>query len=270
MHSTATEPEIPQSSYLLPNNDPQTPARFAALSRLFDDVSIHHLINCGIATGWRCLEVGAGGGSVATWLADRVGAGGFVLATDIDPRFLELLRLPNLEVRRHDISVDALPQSAFDLAHARLVLHHVPQREAALQRMISALKPGGWILIEEHDSVSMPPDPISSGETLLKTQEAVWKVMDDGGVNRRYGRELLGRLRAYGLVDVGAESRGFMWRGATDDIVILRANFEQLRDAMISRNYVTPQEFDQDLARLDDPNFMVPSGILWSAWGHRK
>jgi SAM-dependent methyltransferase len=157
MHSAATQPEIQQTSYLLPNSDPETPARFAALCQLFDDNSIHHLINCGVTTGWHCLVVGAGGGSVATWLADRVGASGYVLATDIDPRFLKPLRLPNMEVRRHDVAVDVLPQDAFDLVHARLVLHHIPQREKALQSMISTLKPGGWILVEDHDSVSMPP-----------------------------------------------------------------------------------------------------------------
>jgi hypothetical protein len=50
----------------------------------------------------------------------------------------------------------------------------------------------------------------------------------------------------------------------------MRANFEQLREAMIEGNYVTQQQFDDDLARLDDPSFMMPSSILWSAWGRRS
>jgi SAM-dependent methyltransferase len=270
MHNAATQPEIPQGPYLLPNSDPETSSRFEALSDVFDDVSIHHLIKSGVTTGWHCLEVGAGGGSVAIWLADHIGPSGYVLATDIDPRFLESLRLPNVEVWRHDVAVDALPHGAFDLVHSRLVLHHLPLREKALQSMISALKPGGWILVEDHDSMSMPPDPsASAGEKLLKTQLAAWKVLDDGGVNRGYGRQLFGRLRAYGLIDCGAEARAFMWHPGSAGIAILRANFEQLREAMISRNYITEQEFEQDVVRLDDPNFMVPSGILWSAWGRR-
>jgi SAM-dependent methyltransferase len=102
---------------------------------------------------------GAGGGSIATWFADRVGASGAVLATDIEPRFLSALACPNMEVRRHDIGVDALPERAFDLVHARLVHMHVPDRDQALERMIGALKPGGWIVAEEFDSVSLPPAP---------------------------------------------------------------------------------------------------------------
>jgi SAM-dependent methyltransferase len=270
MHNAASQPETTQSSYLFPNRDPETPVRFAALSQMFDDISIQHLIACGVTTGWACLEVGAGGGSIANWLANRVGGSGYVLATDIDPCFLESVRLANVEVQRHDVVVDVLPQRAFDLVHSRLVLHHLPQREKALQNMISALKPGGWILIEDHDSASMPPDPTAgAGEMLLKTQLAAWKVLDDGGVSRGYGRQLFGRLRAYGLTECGASARAFVWEGGSAGIAILRANFQQLREAMISRNYITEQEFEQDVVRLDDPDFMVPSGILWSTWGRR-
>jgi 2-polyprenyl-3-methyl-5-hydroxy-6-metoxy-1,4-benzoquinol methylase len=33
--------------------------------------------------GWRRLEVGAGGGSIASWFAHRMGSEGHVLATDL-------------------------------------------------------------------------------------------------------------------------------------------------------------------------------------------
>jgi SAM-dependent methyltransferase len=131
-----TETRVTTGDYLFPNSDPETPARFAALSELFDEVSIHHLSKLGVRTGWHCLEVGAGSGSIAKWLADRVGPGGHVLATDIDPSFLRCMKSPNVEVRQHNIAVDALPEATFDLVHSRLVLHHVPQRDEALQRMI--------------------------------------------------------------------------------------------------------------------------------------
>jgi SAM-dependent methyltransferase len=72
--------------------------------------------------------------------------------TDIDERYLESLHVPNLEVRRHDIVTDPLPEAAFDLIHARLVLIHLPQREEVLSRLVAALKPGGWLVDEEFDS----------------------------------------------------------------------------------------------------------------------
>ena len=256
--------------YLLDNGGREAAARFAALSAMFDPGTIRHLEGCGVGRGWHCLEVGAGGGSIASWLTDRVGPAGRVLATDIDPRFLETLRLPNVEVRCHNIAADPLPEGDFDLVHARLVLLHVPERDQALKRMIAALKPGGWLVDEGYDSASMLPDPtVSPGEVLLETQVAMMRLLEEGGVNRRYGRLLFGRLRAHGLVSVGAEARVFMWQHGSAGVSFLRANYEQLREAMIDANYITQQQFEEDVARLDDPDFMMPSGILWSAWGRR-
>jgi trans-aconitate methyltransferase len=55
---------------------------------------------------------------------------------------------------------DPLPDAAFDLIHARLVLIHVPEREEVLARLVAALKPGGWMVEEEFDSQSLPCDPL--------------------------------------------------------------------------------------------------------------
>jgi SAM-dependent methyltransferase len=170
----------------LDNAAREVPGRFAALSAVFDPGTIRHLEACGVRRGWHCLEVGGGSGTIARWLADRVGSAGLVLATDIDPRHLESLKLPNLEVLRHDVATDPLPEAAFDLVHARLVLMHLSARETALARMISALKRGGWLVSEEYDSLSMPPDPQANpGEVLLPTQVALMKVLEDGGVAGR-------------------------------------------------------------------------------------
>lgn|SRR5215469_3208958 len=260
-----------RGNYLLDNSSGETPRRFAALSELFDPGTIRHLEKCGVIRGWQCLEVGGGGGSIATWLAHRVGPTGHVVTTDVDPRFLETLQHSNIEVRCHNIASDPLPEGAFDLVHARLVLLHIPQREQALERMISALKPAGWLVIEEYDSASMPSDPaVSPGEALLRTHLAMMRLFDDAGVNRRYGRLLFARLRAHGLTNVGAEARVFMFDRNSAGTAMLRANYEQLRDAMVDANYITPRQFEEDLAGLDDPDFMMPSGILWSTWGRRS
>jgi ubiquinone/menaquinone biosynthesis C-methylase UbiE len=105
----------------------------------------------GIHYGLRCLEVGAGGGSVAVWLCERVGPSGGVVATDIDIQLLGNINLPNFEAIKHDITVDSLPESAFDFVHTRWLLHHLPKRELVIRRMIDALRPGGWLLLEDVD-----------------------------------------------------------------------------------------------------------------------
>lgn len=259
------------TGYVLVNSGKQAQTRFAALSTIYDRGTVRHLEGLGVGSGWHCLEIGGGSGTIAKWLADRVGSTGHVLTTDLDTRFLEPLKGPNLEVCRHNIGTDPLPKAAFDLIHTRLVLMHVPERDAALARMVSSLKVGGWLLVEEYDSCSILPDPtLSSGEALLQTHVAMLRLLDDSGVNRRYGRLLSGLLRESRLTSVGASAQLFMWQTGSPGIAMMRANFEQLREAMIEANYVTPQQFDEDLARLNNPSFMMPSSILWSAWGRRS
>jgi hypothetical protein len=38
---------------------------------------------------------------------------------------------------------------------------------------------------------------------------------------------------------------------------------------MIDAGYVTQREFEEDIARLDDPTFVMPSPVMWAAWGRR-
>ena len=259
------------SDYALDNAGREASSRFDALAAMYDPGTIRHLEERGISSGWHCLEVGGGGGSIAAWLAARVGSAGYVLATDIDPRFLKSLTVPNLEVRRHDIVNDPLPQAAFDLVHSRLVLLHVPEREKALAHMIAALKPGGWLVDEEFDASSIPPNPVANpGEVLLKTLTATRRVMQDRGADDRvFARRLFNRLRAHGLVDVAAEASLSMWHSGSPGVALLRANFEQLHRNMIDAGYITEEEFKQDLAHLDDPGFIMPSPIMWTVCGRR-
>lgn len=89
--------------YTLDNAWSQARERLVTLEALADPGSIRHLEALGVGEGWRCLEVGAGAGSIADWLCRRVGPSGFVLATDLDPSFLEDRQQPNLEVRQHNM-----------------------------------------------------------------------------------------------------------------------------------------------------------------------
>src|SRR5262245_7876226 len=96
----------------------ETAERFASLDALYNFRTFRFLETTGIGPGWRCLEVGGGSGSAAAWMAERVGPSGYVLVTDLDPRLMESAarcKFANMEVRRHDIGTDPLPEAAFDL-----------------------------------------------------------------------------------------------------------------------------------------------------------
>src|SRR5688572_3424856 len=138
--------------YACDNSWREARRRLALLEDALDQATFGRLKALGTAEGWYCLEVGAGGGSVCQWLCAQVGSEGHVLATDLDLRFLVPLTQPNLTVQHHNILSDELPEASFDLIHTRWVLMHLAQRDQVLPRLVAALKPGGWLVLEEPDT----------------------------------------------------------------------------------------------------------------------
>jgi ubiquinone/menaquinone biosynthesis C-methylase UbiE len=245
-------------------------ARFGAISRSFDERTKRLLQERGLAAGWRCLEAGGGGGSIARWLSDQVGEDGHIVATDVDTRLLEAIQRPNVEVVRHDITRDPLPHAAFDLAHTRMLLIHLPEPDEVLGRLASALKPGGWLVCEEFDSASAAFDvQTSPDEVLLKTHAAMGQLRRDRGGDLRYGRRLYSRFRSLGLTDLGADGYISIVRRGSPVSTLLRASYQLRRTAMIDAGYITEDEFDADLARMDSSDFMMPSPTMWTVWGRK-
>jgi SAM-dependent methyltransferase len=257
--------------YLLDNARTQAAQRMQVLARLFDAATQRALSAIGIADGWNCLEVGGGGGSVAHWLAERVAPRGSVLCTDIDPRHMPAPAHGNLRVERHDITRDALPAARFDLIHARLVLIHIPERAAVIDRLVIALKPGGWLVIEDFDALSMLPDSsVNPYEVQLAANEAMRKYMNRGGNDARFGRSLYGRFRAAGLCDVAAEGRLLMFDRGNGGAELMRANFEQLGDELVAAGLITAEQLRADIEFLDSDAYAAPSPVMWTVAGRRR
>jgi SAM-dependent methyltransferase len=252
------------TEYILDNRAAQAGNRFGALSELFDATTDRHFAAIGIEPGWRCWEVGAGGPAVPRLLAER---GGQVLATDIDIRWMG--DLDGVEVRQHDVARDELPGTGFDLIHARLVLTHIPEREDVLSRLISALRPGGWLFIEDVDAALHPAAFLDPQEEVHhlgnRMREAFVKLLDHRGVDTAWGRKLPRVLRERGLADIVCDGRLTLeYPGGAE---LERANIEQVRDGLIAQGFATAEEIDTYLAALDR---ITPAGPpLISAYGRR-
>ena len=261
------------ADYLLDNAWRQQRQRLAGLEAWFDPGTIRHLEALGVGRGWACVEVGGGGGSIAAWLCEQVGPEGRVLTTDLDTRFLETLRLPNLEVRRHDILADALPEAAFDLAHARFVLEHVADPMTALRHMADALKPGGWLLVEGTDSSSWVPGPAVDAEAahlFRRWTEAFTGLCRSTGADAFAGRREFGQLHALGLEEIGAEGRVFMVRGGSAEAEVWRLTAEQVSERMVGEGLLTSREMGDVLDLLMDPAFVWMEALVMAAWGRRS
>ncbi|MGY2063417.1 class I SAM-dependent methyltransferase, partial [Nocardia gipuzkoensis] len=109
-------------------DEPTERDRLLLLQRYRDDDTFQVLRSLPMTSAWRCLEIGAGTGSVAYWLGEQC-PNGRTVAVDTDTRNLDPDRLPNVEVLAADITTHEFPTAAFDLIHARAVLCHLPQRE---------------------------------------------------------------------------------------------------------------------------------------------
>lgn len=261
-----------RTGYAFDNAAPQAEQRFTSLEYLYDEVTFRHLSATGVGPGWRCLELGAGGGSVARWLASRVGPAGRVLATDLNPRWMPPAGMPALEVRRHDIVCDPLPEAEFGLIHARLVLVHLPEREAVLRRLIAALRPRGWLVIEDFDMdlIRRPAVRGSHGaELYAKYWQALMAMLASHGADAGYAQTLPRLLEDNGLQDVQVEGHLVVSRGGSPGSGLQRANLEQTRDELAATGLITHAETGQLCDVLADPRASFLQPVLVSARGRR-
>jgi len=107
----------------------------------------------GVGPGWRCVDVGAGGGDVSVALAEIVGYEGRVYAVDSDPRARDEAAKAAAEFSQvlciTQGGEDLLLPELVDLAFCRFLLMHVLEPKAVLERMARASRPGGWVVAQE-------------------------------------------------------------------------------------------------------------------------
>lgn len=260
-------------SYEIDKNRAEALRRLLLLADSEDPGTIACLERLGVGKGRHCLEVGAGAGTIARWLAQRVGTEGRVVATDIDVSLIESLEEPPLEIRRHDIVRDPLEPESFDLVHARQVLMHLPERETVLAKLARAVKPGGWLLIEDSDASTDCPEA-----TVPQALQAVYKAVvseiytfvASKGVDPTFGNRLLGLIAGHGFENVGAEGRLRYYRGDPEEDASSHVPaFVELRGPILERGAVTPEEFDAFIALIRNTDFAWREGLTIAAWGRK-
>jgi ubiquinone/menaquinone biosynthesis C-methylase UbiE len=229
--------------------------RLRALGRWRDPSTIAALESTGITSGWRCLEVGAGAGTISAWMAERVGDAGSVLSTDVDLRF-HGPAVGATEILEHDITNDPLPADSFDLVHARAVLQHIAAREVALERMIAALKPGGWILVEEADMRAFEaqplPEPLGTLHQIMAAGASMQEYREPS-----FGTRLLRLFQEHGLVDVDAVGLVETMRAGEDSGEWWFLAIEHVREHIVGAGVISGDDFDGALALARTPGFMM-------------
>jgi SAM-dependent methyltransferase len=242
-------------------------ARLDALAASYDAGTIAVLSRLGVVRGWRCWEVAAGSGSIAHWLADRVGIDGELLVTDLDPRFVESLRGDHVVVCRHDVRSDPPAVAAFDLVHARAVLAHVPERQRAIAGMVAALRPGGWLVVEDVVFAPRTCDPPLA--VLERADAALRRVLQAAHVDPDYGLKIPAALKQAGLHAISSDVRVPLARTGTTDIELLALTLEQLRPRLQTDGALPAGELDETLRALARPGRTISCAQMVAAWGQR-
>jgi SAM-dependent methyltransferase len=240
------------------NDTPDEVARLGKLQGLHDEASIRRLLALGVAPGRHCLELGAGAGSIARWMADQVGPTGTVTAVDRDTSQLHQLgESPHVSVVEDDIATMAFPPATYDVIHSRSVLMHVDAATAVVSRLVPALRPGGAVLFEEADGAPAlaavdPPPPFVAVMVPL-ARRWTWA---------RQLPELLARLGMTDITDdvrdgplTGGTSVGAFWQHTLRSIRVFLTDPAPLPGAAPVTDDAT---VDAMLALLDDPTFVMP------------
>jgi SAM-dependent methyltransferase len=231
--------------------------RLRALEAAFDPPTRRWLRDAaGLAEGWRCVEVGAGAGSIAAWLAAEVGGGGEVAALDIDARFLAGLGAPNLRVVEADVRRAPLPAGEHDLAHARFVLIHQADAASAVRAMLGLVRPGGWLALEEPDfsaarALAGPPELRAAFERVHRAIAAMFAAR---GMDHAYGARIPVLLQELGLEAITVENDAPLDRGGGPIARMMAMSTRQLGAKYLATGLCSEADLDGYAAFAADPS----------------
>jgi protein-L-isoaspartate O-methyltransferase len=258
-------------SYAFDNDAPEAAHRHRHLSEILDGSTIQCLSSLGGLAGARCLEIGAGGGSIAGWLAERAGPTGRVLATDINTRYL-----PSgcgYEVLRHDLVADPVPDGPWDVIHVRMVLLHLPQRREILHRLAAALAPGGAIVVEDFQTalrnmVLAAPTPEDAELVEAYHGLLVERLLPAHGNDPTWAGQVHAAMLAEGLTDVRTVVHAQSWAGGTAGALLIEANITELRAEFLDAG-MSAAQLDRLHALVRDPQLAVRGYLTYSTIGRR-
>lgn len=232
------------------------PAGVHAMTRVHDPYTKLLLDSVGIGPGSRCLDVGAGEGSIARWMADRAGPAGRVVATDAD--VTNLKPSAGVEVHRHDINEGMPAASTFDLIHVRSVLMRIPRRQQIFTTLLDALSPGGWIVIGELRScpqeILSAPSAADAQLVVDITRTITDTVAEAAGVSWTWADEVEHHMAEHGLDEIfGVEYRPMLSNG--NAVCDLHDSYVRQVEPLLYEYGYSPSQVERFYEVLHDPRF---------------
>lgn len=172
--------------------------RLRQLEEAFDDQTKALIHASGIASGWKCLELGPGAGSILRWMSDSVGNEGKVIGVDKNTQYLQEIEAPQIECLEGDIFEVELDKNSFDLIHVRYVLVHIAKSHELIKTLIELLKTGGVIILEEPDftAAQVINNNLPNEQAHQRVNEAIQTMFFNLGLDPSFGIKLPSMLQS--------------------------------------------------------------------------
>ena len=237
---------------------------FGALA--YDDITMARLRALGVGPGWRCLDIGAGTGTVSRRLLDEAGVAS-VLAVDRDVRFLDARPVPGLDVLEADITAPGSVPGRFRLVHARFVLMHLPERDRLIAQLAELVAPGGVLVLSDAVDLTSERTP---GTPYSVVMRAMWQGLRDTiGTDVSWVPSYPQLLRGAGLESVAAEIHVPPLLPGSPISRFWADTWERSRAAMLATGLVDDAAVDTAGRYLDSDECAALSAGMLTAWGRK-
>ncbi len=253
-------------SGLLSKDTPHERGRLGLLERWGDLESHAVLAQCGLTPASHCLEIGAGAGSVARWLAQQC-PDGRVLAVDNDARYLDESGEPPLEWCEADARTLDFADGTFDVIHSRMTFCHLANRDEMISRALRWLRPGGWLAL--CDPMLMPAASSADPDVrrFFGAMELAWTAQGSDMVE--WARALPNRLATAGFADVSVRPQANLLGDSGVYDQLAGANIEQEGAYLVERGLIPADVHERVLALLRGSRLVELRSITMYAWGRK-
>ena len=191
---------------------------------------------------------------------------------------------------------DKPDEESYDLVIARKVLEHLSHPELALKHLAAAVRPGGWLHIEDTDLATFRRFSCSDPERVDRAYLSFIEAMSRKGFQPTFAKHLKDLMCNSGFEDVefvcpipvgfnfptelgelGLRPlvqkhlpRTTEWNAADEGVgKVYRLTFERLRDLVLNDELLSQAEVDEFFETIATPGFGAATGFHCAAWGRK-
>jgi SAM-dependent methyltransferase len=241
------------NEYIFERNQ-QEHLRLRLIEEALDPATMAHLEWTGVRAGWRCLELGAGAGSILQWLASVVGESGSVVAVDKNISHIQNGSSPHVQVMEGDF-LEVPLNGSFDLAHCRYVLIHNRAGDDMLQKLATLLRPGGFLVAEEPDFTSAMLLNTQRDVSQQRVNNAICRMFQEMLLDPAYGLSLPEKTAAAGLQVLHVDARIHLACGGSPVARMMGESTSALADKYVATGKASPSDIERYIANAGNHRF---------------